>query len=147
TPPATRELAAPQSAILAGRRLAPRLGIVLLDCGIRIEHRAIPQERALSEKFIEILPSWQTVVRKVLVPAAEILDACLQSGSAAHVRCGPPQVPGIADAFVMADRATLDDSPRVFFEKSATHAERHEDALPGKLRQGLPADPFHDEPQ
>ena len=113
-----------QPAVLAGRRLSPRFGIVLLESGIRIEDRAVPQERALSEELIERLPSRQTVVREVLVPAAEIFDACLQSGSAHPVRSGPPQVPGIADAFVMADRALLDDSSRVFFEKGATHAER-----------------------
>ena len=56
-------------------------------------------------------------------------------------------MPGIADAFVMADRACSTTASRVFFEKGATHAERHEDALLGKLGQGLPADPFHDEPE
>ena len=64
-----------------------------------------------------------------------------------EVRRWSPQVPGIADAFVMADRALLDDTGRVFFEKGASHAERLEDALEGELREGLPADPFHDDPQ
>src|SRR5208283_1802150 len=114
-PRTTRELPSPQPAVLARRRLSPRLGIVFLESGIRIEARAIPQERALSEEPIEILPSRQTVMREVLVPAAEIFDACLQCGSAYHVRSGPPQVPGITDAFVMADRALLDDTGRVFF--------------------------------
>ncbi len=133
----TRELPAPKPAVLAGRRLSPRLRVVLLKGGNRIQVRAIPQERALSEELVKMFPARQTFVREVLIPAAEIFDACLQSASAYHIRSGPPQVPSIADVFVMADRALLDDSSRVFFEKAATHAERREDAVASPGAQAM----------